>query len=88
MYLYRLFDTTPEFSQRGGIAVAIIAAESEQAARETVIIDTERGENEQLTSENYACQLLGFCSTVEAGVLCVDHDYDYLRVEYAWHKQT
>lgn len=84
MYLYRLFDNTVAFDCRGGVAAAIIAAESEEEARNTVIVDYHHGENVQLNTSDYGCELLGFCSTVKAGVVLVDHDYDYLRVKYDW----
>lgn len=81
MNLYHLHDVTEAFDQRGGIAMAVIAAESEDSARLTKIIDYARAENEYLDPPRYACDLIGTTS-LPAGVVCVDHDYDYLRVKY------
>lgn len=81
MNLYLLHDVTDAFDERGGIAMAVIAAESEEDARLTKIIDTHHGENQYLDPPRYACDLIGTTS-LPAGVVCVDHDYDYLRVGY------
>lgn len=87
MFLYRIYDNTREYSFRGGIRAAIIAAESEEEARNVVIEDDKHGEHVQLNTPDYTSELLGFCSTVKAGVVLVDYDYDYLDVTYDWHKE-
>jgi|AGFS01.1.fsa_nt_gi hypothetical protein len=77
MNLYHIYAVAEKFDRSGGSAMVVVAAESEQDARETRITHYDKCDR-KLEAPRYVCDLIGTTS-IPAGVVCVDHDYDYLH---------